>query len=86
MHYPFRALARKLKLLRFSQNWEIRLAFAKGHHYAWRQEKKNWYNPQNAGKHPGKEIFQSITLYNTHKSPLSNVFFFVYHKLGWDME
>ena len=86
MHYAFRALTRILKLLRFSRNWEIRLAFAKGRHHAWRQEKKFWYNPQNAGKrHAWKEIFQSITLYNTHKSTLRNVFFFVYHKLGLDM-
>ena len=49
-------------------------------------DKKNiWCNPQNAGKrHPGREIFQSMTFY---KSPLRNVFFFFdYHKLGWDME
>ena len=36
---------------------------------------------------PGKEISQSIALYNTNKSPLRNVFFFfVYHKFDWDME
>ena len=45
------------------------------------------YNPENAGKrHSGKETFHSMTLYNTHKSPLRNVFFFVYHKLGWDID
>ena len=37
-----------------------------------------------AGKcYPGKEIFQRMTLYNTNKSPLRNVFLF---KLGWDDE
>ena len=35
---------------------------------------------------PEKEIFQTITFNNTHKSPLRNFFFFVYHKLGWDMD
>ena len=34
---------------------------------------------------PEKEIFQSMT-YNRYKWPLRNVFFFVYHKLGWDMD
>ena len=29
--------------------------------------------------------FQNI-MQHTHKSPLRNDFFFVYHKLGWDME
>ena len=40
-------------------------------------DKKNifWDNPYNTGKrYPGKEIFQSMTLYNTHKSPLINTF------------
>ena len=32
-----RALARKLKLMTFSPNWEIRLVFTKGGHYSWRQ-------------------------------------------------
>ena len=38
--------------------------------------------------HPRKEIFQSMTLYNIHKSPLINVSFFVYHKpwLGCEIE
>ena len=31
--------------------------------------------------HPGKEIFQSMILYNTHKSQWRNAFFFVYRKL-----
>ena len=45
------------------------------------------YNPENTEKHhSGKEIFQSMALYNTQKSPLRNTFFFVYHKLGWDMD
>ena len=40
------------------------------------------YNLQNARKrHPGKEIFQNKTLYNTNKSPLRNLFFFVYFSL-----
>ena len=33
-----RALARKLKWLTSSRNWEIRLAFTKGRHHGWRQE------------------------------------------------
>ena len=27
-----------------------------------------------------------MILYNTNKSVMRNIFFFVYHKLGWDME
>ena len=34
---------------------------------------------------PEKEIFQTMTFSNTHKSPLRKVFFFVYYKLGWNM-
>ena len=34
----FRALARKLKLLMFSQNVEVRLVFTKGCHHCWRQD------------------------------------------------
>ena len=34
----FRALARKLKLLMFSQNLEVRLVFTKGCHHCWRQD------------------------------------------------
>ena len=33
-----KALARKLKVMMFSPNWEIILVFSKGHHYGWRQE------------------------------------------------
>ena len=36
--YVSRALARKLKLTTLSRNWEIRLAFTKGHNHSWRQE------------------------------------------------
>ena len=68
-----RALARKLKLLTFSKNWEIRLVFTKDRHHGWQQENLFWYNPQNARKyHPGKEIFQSMTLYNKQKLALRN--------------
>ena len=28
-------------------------------------------------RHPGKEIFQSMILYNANKSPLRNVFFII---------
>ena len=35
----YRALARKLKVLTFSQNWEIRLVFTKGRHHGWRKKK-----------------------------------------------
>ena len=66
----YRALARKLKLMTFSQNWEISVY----------QKTPPWlatnffcYNLQNSGKHDsGKEIFQSMALYNTYKSPLRN--------------
>ena len=34
-----RELAIKLKLLTFSQNWEIRLVFTEGRRHGWRQEK-----------------------------------------------
>ena len=75
------------KLMTFSRNWGIRLVFTKDRHHAWQQECFFCYNPQNAAKcRPGKEIFQSMILYNTNKSPMRNIFFFVYHKLGWDME
>ena len=30
-------VARKLELMMFSQNWEIRLVFTKGRHYGWQQ-------------------------------------------------
>ena len=33
-----------------------------------------------------EKIFQSMTLYNTNKSLPRNIFFFISHKLGWDME
>ena len=33
------ALARKLKLMAFSQNWEIRLAFTIGRYHSWQQDK-----------------------------------------------
>ena len=53
----------------------------------WLATRKKLYNPQNAEKHyPWKEIFHSMRLHNTNKSPVRNVFFFDYHKLGWDME
>ena len=49
-----RALGRKLKLLTFSQNREIRLVFTEGRHHGWRKE-NFLYNQQKAGKrHPGK--------------------------------
>ena len=55
-----------------------------GHHHGWQQEDFSWYK-----KNPGKGLFRSISEHyatHTHKSPLRNDFFFVYHKLGWDME
>ena len=33
-----RTLARKLKVMTFPRNWEIRLVFTKGRHLGWRQE------------------------------------------------
>ena len=66
----------------FSRNWEIKLVFTKGRHHGWRQE----VSGKKGKRHLGKEIFQSMTLYNTNKSPLRNAFFFVYHKLSWDKE
>ena len=38
----FSALARKLKLAMFSQDWEIRLVFTKGCHHCWQQEVIFW--------------------------------------------
>ena len=37
-HGVNRALARKLKMMAFPQNWEIRLVFTKGCHHGWRQD------------------------------------------------
>ena len=70
-------ISQKKKLVKFSGNWEIRLVFTKIRHHGCRQENFCRYKPQNSRKcHPGKEIFQSMTLQNTHKSSLRNVFFF----------
>ena len=70
-----RELARKLKLLAFSQNWEIGPVFTKGCHHGWPQEEKISTTCRTLKKcQPEKEIFQSMT-YNTYKSPLRNVFF-----------
>ena len=48
-HTHTRALVRKLKLTRFSQNWEIRLVFTKSPHHGWRQSllqpKERWKTP-----------------------------------------
>ena len=80
-------ISQKIKTADNFSNQEIGLVFPKVHHHGCQQEKSFWYNSYNAGKHHlGKEIFQSMTLYNTHKLPLRNIFVFVYHKLGWDME
>ena len=74
--YNARALARKLKLMMFSWNWDIRQVCTKDHHHCWQQEIFFCYNTQNATKcRPGKEIFQSMILYNTNKSPMRNIFF-----------
>ena len=70
------ALARKIKLLTFYRNWEIRKVFTKGRQHDWRQNfffgatHRTLENPIH-----GKEMFQGMTLHNTHKSPLRNVFF-----------
>ena len=41
---------------------------------------------ENARKHnPGKEIFQRMTLIQ-HKQMTTEKCFFLYHKLGWDVE
>ena len=85
--YSGRALARKLKLLTvFSKQGNQTSVYQRSPPFL-ATKIFFWQNPQNAGKpHPGKEIFQSMTLHSRHKSPLKNVFFFVYHKLDWDME
>ena len=49
--------------------------FSKGHHHGWPQEKNFLVQPIECWKrHSEKEIFQSMTLYSTHKSILRNVF------------
>ena len=36
--YNYKALARKLKLMTFSRNWEIKQVCTKDRHYGWQQE------------------------------------------------
>ena len=48
--FDSRALARKLELMTFSRNWEIRLVFTKGPHHGWRQffllkPRESWKTP-----------------------------------------
>ena len=78
-----RALARKLKLLTFSQNWGIRILSTKGRHYSWRQEKK-LVQPIERWKTPSCE--RSISEHDILQITAEKCFFFVYHKLGGDME
>ena len=76
-------LARKLKLLTFSRNWEIRLVFTKGHHHGWPPEKIFLVEP--VGKrHPGKKTISEHNIQHTQIT--TQKFFFFYHKLGWDVE
>ena len=67
----------------FSQNWEIRLVFTKSPHHGWQFF---LVTTQRMLENAILEKKQGMTLNNTHKSPLRNAFFFVYHKLGWDMD
>ena len=38
-------ISKKLKLLMFSRNWQIRVVFTKDCHHGWQQESLIWYNP-----------------------------------------
>ena len=70
----YRALARKLKLLTFSQNWEIRLVFTKGRHHGWR--KKFFFVATSRTLEIAilwKKYFRAWHS-TTHKLPLINVF------------
>ena len=81
-----RALAIKLKLMTFSWNQEIRLSVYQRSPPCLATRNFFCCNSWNTTKCcPGKEIFQSMILYYTNKSPMRNIFFFIYHKLGWDM-
>ena len=71
-------LAKKLKLLTFSRNWEIRLVLTKVHHHdTTRRMLKIAILESIISEH---DIIQPVQI-TTEK-----FFFFVYHKLGWDME
>ena len=84
--YEIRALTRKLKWLTFSRNWEITLVFTKGCHNGWWQE--NFFfgatcTLENAIQ--GKKYFRAWH-YTAHTNHHWEMFFFICHKLGWDME
>ena len=71
-----RALARKLKLLTFSRNWEFRLVFTKRRHHGWRQ--KTFFGTthrmlENAIL--GKKYFRAW-LYRAHTNHHWEMFFF----------
>ena len=80
-----RALARKLKLLTFSRNWEIRVVFKSPRWLATR--KLFWVLPVERWKMSSWEgtISEHNIIQHT-QTPLRNVCFFVYHRLGWDTE
>ena len=79
-----RALARKLKLMTFSPNWEIRTVFTKGCHHGWQQAIfyiTTCRTPQNA-------ILGNISKHDiiNHKQIATEKCFFLYFKPDWDME
>ena len=82
-----RALARKLKLLTFYQNWELRLVFTTGCHHGWWQE--NFFGAtcgmlENAIQ--GKKYFRAWH-YTTHANHHWEIFFSVFIiNFRWDME
>ena len=79
---PSKVLARQLKLMTFSRNWGIRLVFLKGHHYGQFfllrpiECSKTPYCERNISQH---DIIQ-------RKQITTEKWFFLYHKLDWDME
>ena len=82
-HPGLQGISQKIKTAgAFSWKWEIRVVFMKSGHHSWQQENFFSYNPLIAGKyHLGEKYFR-VWHCTTHKSPLGNVRFFVYHKLG----
>ena len=79
----------KLKLLTFAQNWEIRVVFTESRHIVGDKKIFFGYYLSKARKcHPGKELFKSMTLYNTHRNHHREMFFlcFSYTWLGYEIE
>ena len=85
--YGYRALARKIKLMTFSLNREIRLVLTNGRTTMIGSTKKVFITTRRTLGNAilGNKYFRA-SHYTTHKPPLRNVFLFVYHKLDSDME